>query len=190
MVKSMKILPVDYHGEKYGLSFRLVREEDSEFIVKVRNSPQVGSFLHKTTKNVKEQREWIKRYKMREKEGHEYYLIFFKDGVPVGLNRFYNIHDTTFTGGSWAMMPNLPFEVVLSVPLIMREIAFEEMGMMLEDCYDGVHIDNKKVIKFNKMFGCKEGKHTFNELGEFIGLTLTKEDFKANKPKLLKYIGY
>lgn len=183
-----RLLPANYHGKKYGLTFRLVNVEDAEFIAQVRNSPHVGAFLHKTSANVDVQKEWIRQYKKREEDGLDYYFIYFKKEKPIGLNRLYSFHDTTYTGGSWVMMPDTPVEAILATSLIQREIAFEELGMLLEDSYDGVHIDNKKVLKYNKMFGCKEGKHVFNDLGEFIRLTLTKEDFLANKQRLIKML--
>ena len=178
-------LPLDYHGQKYGLSYRFVNEGDAEFIYKLRSDPQLSKYIHDVRGGVEGQVEWIRKYKERESLGQEYYFIFYKDDKPVGLNRFYSFHDTTYTGGSWVMVPNSPMEVVLAVPLIMREIAFEEMGMTFEDNYDATHVDNKKVIKFNKMFGCKIYKHFMDVKGEYVAMSLTKEDFEANKPKLV-----
>jgi hypothetical protein len=79
-------------------------------------------------------------------------------------------------------------EVVLAVPLIIREIAFEELGMTFEDNYDATHVDNKKVIKFNQMFGSKIYKHFMDVKGEYVAMSLTKEDFEANKPRLVKML--
>ena len=150
-----KILPPDYNGERYGLKFRFVNEDDAGFVFKLRSDPNLAKYIHDIHGGVQEQIQWIRSYKERESEGKEYYFIFFKDGTPIGLNRLYSFHDTTFTGGSWVMAPNSPMEAVLATSLIQREIAFEELGMNLEDDYDATHVDNKKVIKFNKMFGCK-----------------------------------
>lgn len=179
------VLPADYCGKKYGLTYRFVNEGDAEFIYKLRSDPQLSKYIHDVHGGVEGQVEWIRKYKEREAVGQEYYLIYFKDGKPVGLNRLYSFHDTTYTGGSWVMVPNSPMEVVLAVPLITREIAFEELGMTFEDNYDATHVDNKKVIKFNKMFGCKIYKHFMDVKGEYVAMSLTKEDFEANKPKLI-----
>ena len=182
------ILPKDYHGERYGLTYRFVNEGDAEFIYKLRSDATLSKYIHDIHGGVVQQVEWIRNYKLREAEGKEYYLIFFKDEKPVGLNRLYSFHDTTYTGGSWVMVPKSPMEVVLAVPLIIREIAFEELGMTFEDNYDATHVDNKKVIKFNQMFGCKIYKHFMDVKGEYVAMSLTKEDFEANKPRLVKML--
>lgn len=183
-----RFLPANYHGARYGLTYRLVNEGDAEFIYKLRSNPLLSKFIHDVYGGVEQQVEWIRKYKEREVKGEEYYFIFFKEGKPVGLNRLYSFHDTTYTGGSWVMEPNSPMEDVLAVPLIIREIAFDELGMSFEDNYDATHVDNKKVIKFNKMFGCKIYKHFMDVKGEYVAMSLTKEDFEANKPKLLKML--
>lgn len=183
-----KILPPDFHDERYGLTFRFVNEGDAEFVYKLRSDPTLSKYIHDIHGGLEGQVEWIRKYKEREAAGQEYYFIFFKDGKPLGLNRLYSFHDTTYTGGSWVMVPNSPMEVVLAVPIIMREIAFEDLGMTFEDNYDATHVDNKKVIKFNKMFGCKIYKHFMDVKGEYVAMSLTKEDFEANKPRLVRML--
>lgn len=184
----IKKLPSNYHGKRYGLTYRLVNEGDAVFIYRLRSDETLSKYIHDIHGGVQDQVEWIRKYKEREVKGKEYYFIFHKDGSPVGLNRLYSFHDTTYTGGSWVMVPNSPMEVVLAVPLIIREIAFEELGMTFEDNYDATHVDNKKVIKFNKMFGCKVYKHFMDVKGEYVAMSLTKEDFEANKPRLVKML--
>lgn len=181
-------LPSNYHGERYGLTYRFVNEGDAEFIYKLRSDPQLSKYIHDVHGGVEGQIEWIRNYKEREAEGKEYYFIFFKDEKPVGLFRLYSFHDTTYTGGSWVMVPGSSVEVVLAVPLIMRELAFEELGMTFEDNYDATHVDNKKVIKFNAMFGCKIYKHFMDVKGEYVATSLTKEDFEERKPLLLSML--
>ncbi len=181
-------LPADYKGERYGLTYRFVDVSDAEFIYRLRSDPQLSKYIHDIYGGIQQQVEWIRAYKEREAKGQEYYFIFFKDNIPVGLNRLYSFHDTTYTGGSWVMVPNSPMEVVLAVPIIIREIAFEELGMTFEDNYDATHVDNKKVIKFNKMFGCKIYRHFMDVKGEYVAMSLTKEDFEANKPRLIKML--
>jgi len=184
-----KILPRNYSGSKYGLHFRFVNEDDAEFIYKLRSDKIISKYIHDIEGGVEQQREWIRSYKEREGQGKEYYFIFFKDDIAVGLFRLYSFNKTTFTSGSWVMVPDSPLDAVVAVPLIGREIAFYDLGMTYEDNYDACHVDNKKVIKFNLSFGCKIYKHFQDVKGEYVAMSLTKEDFEKNRPQLLKLIG-
>lgn len=185
-----RILPPDFTMEKYGLFARFVNEEDAGFIVALRTDDKLSRFIHSTDKDVNKQIEWIRNYKIRERKGEDYYFIFYKDGVRVGVNRMYCIHGTTFTTGSWVFSPEASSDCCIAASVMVRELAFEQMAMELEDGWDGVHVDNRKVIKFNKMVGLKETRRFMDVKGEYIAMQLTKEDFEKNKPKLLKYIGY
>lgn len=185
-----RLLPVDFNGCKYGLTYRLVQDSDAEYIFKLRTNEIISKYIHDVKGGVENQREWIKNYKMREEDGTDYYFIFFRDQKPVGLMRIYSIHDKTYTCGSWVMNPNSPIEDVVAVSTITREIAFEDIGFDFEDNYDACHVDNKKVIKFNLLIGMKKGKMFKDVKGDYIAMTLTKEDFEKNKEKMLKMIGY
>lgn len=185
-----RLLPADYNGEKYGLKFRLVNEDDAEFIFQLRSDETLSKYIHDVQGGVQGQVEWIKRYKIREEAGLDYYFIFYKENQPIGLFRLYSFHEKTFTSGSWVMKKGSPIESVLAIPLIIREMAFEDFGMELEDNYDACHVENKKVIQFNQKFGCKIYKHFQDVKGEYVAMSLTKEDFERNKPKLLKLMGY
>ena len=55
---------------------------------------------------------------------------------------------------------------------------------------NGVHVNNKKVIKFNKMIGLKEIARIKDVKGEYIAMELSKVDFEINKIRLLNLIGY
>lgn len=182
-------LPPDYQGTKYGLTFRFVNEDDAEFIYALRSDKKLSKYIHDIEGGVENQRKWIMKYKEKEKMGGEYYFIFFKDERPIGLFRLYSFKGTTFTSGSWVMAPNSPLDAVVAIPLICREIAFEKLGMEFEDNYDACHVDNKKVIRFNLMFGCKIYKHFQDTKGEYVAMSMTKEDFESHKGKILKLLG-
>ena len=185
-----RLFPKDFVANKYGLSFRFVNEGDAEFIYLLRSDPQISRYIHDIEGGVENQRQWIRKYKEREDRGEEYYFIFYRGEKKVGLCRIYSIKGTTFTSGSWVMAPDSSMEDIMAVPVITREFAFETLGLEFEDNYDACHVDNKKVIKFNLSFGCKIYKHFQDVKGEYVAMSLTKEDFELNKPKLLKRIGY
>ena len=183
-------LPENFELDRYGLHVRLVREEDAEFVVEMRTNPQNARFIHDTNPSIENQRAWIRQYMEREKEGEEYYFIFFDGNKPVGLYRLYSIHDLTYTGGSWICADNIPFEQAVATAVITREIAFEIIGFEYEDGFDGVHVDNKHVYKFNKMVGMHETGRFMDVKGEYIAMAMTKQEFEDKKGRLLKLIGY
>lgn len=179
-----------FESERYGLYYRLVDESDSEFIVKLRNDTSLSQYIHSSCKDVDSQNAWIRQYKLREQAGEDYYFVFFRDGIRVGLDRIYNIHNGIFTTGSWVFDKGASFECSVIAAIIVREIAFDELNLSFEDSFDGVHVDNKKVIQFNHLLGLKDGKHFIDEKGEYISQSLTKEDFHMNKSKILDLLGY
>lgn len=181
----IKKLPENFTWNKYGIFVRLVDEHDSEFIVKLRTDPLLGKFIHDTSSDVSKQEEWIREYKKREKEGLEYYFIFYKDGKPFGVNRLYHMeNEKRFTSGSWICLPDTSTEDVVASSLIPRIIAFEILGREMEFGVEGCHEDNKKVMKFNKMIGLKIKGTRKDEKGLYYTFNLTKEDFYKNKNKL------
>ena len=88
----MTKLPENFELDRYGLHVRFVREEDAEFILKLRLDPQNARFIHDTNPSVIEQKKWISQYKRREQMGGEYYFLFEFLGVPQGVYRLYNRH--------------------------------------------------------------------------------------------------
>ena len=184
-----RLLPKDFKYYKYGLSTRLVQESDAGFIFELRSNENFSKYIHDIKGGVENQREWIKNYKVREEEGTDYYFIFYRNNKPVGLARIYSIKGSTFTSGSWIMVPNSSVEDVVAVQIINREIAFELLNFEFEDNYDACHVDNKKVIKFNQMMGAKIYKRFQDVKGEYVAMSMTKEDFERHKIKMLKFIG-
>lgn len=183
------ILPENFTMEKYGLFARFVDEEDAEFIIKLRTDPVLGKWIHSTDCDLDKQREWIRAYKERERKGEDYYFIFYREGNPIGLNRLYHIHGTTFTTGSWVFLPKIPFECCIAASIMVRELAFETLNFEYEHAFDGVHVENKKVIKFNHMMGLKDLSLFEDVKGTYIEQSLTKVDFEKNKRRMLKLIG-
>ena len=146
----MKKLQPDFELERYGLRVRLVREEDAEFIVKVRTDSQNARYLGHTDNDVAKQVTWLKEYKKREAEAKEYYFIFFKNEIPIVLCRLYNIDwmHLTYTSGSWVSVPGSDYEAVMTCSVIVDEIALEMLNLIV--CYYDVRKDNKQVINFHR----------------------------------------
>lgn len=186
----MTKLPANFELDRYGLHCRLVNEGDAEFIVKLRTDPILSRYIHSTDGDVEKQKEWIRTYKNREVAGEDYYFVFYADGKPMGLFRIYSMHDDVFTAGSWLCEHGSTTEQVVATAIIIREIGFDILGCKLENGYDGVHVDNKQVYRFNKMIGMEETGRIHDVKGEYITMQLTKERFETYKKRLLRLIGY
>ena len=181
----MKKLPSNFVLDKYGLHARLVCEDDAAFIVKIRTNENLSRYIHKIDADVEKQKQWIRSYKEREHAGVDYYFIFFYEGLPVGLNRIYDIkEDGTFICGSFIFdSPDYKMASFASW-IIVREIAFGVLGLQMQDDYIGTHKNNKSVLAIQRMMGSKQYGEREDENGTYIISRLTKEDFYVNKAKI------
>mgnify|MGYP006084254503 CR=1 FL=1 len=175
-------LDKDFKLDKYGLSVRLVNQDDAEFIIGLRTNIKLGRFLNFTNNDIKNQKKWIRDYKIREKNGLDYYFIYTHNGERIGVNRIYNINGKTATAGSWVCSPHLPFEIPFITVIIIREIFFDILQLQI-DLFD-TRKENKKVIRMHKILGAHKIFENENDVYHY----LTVEDFKISKPKILEYI--
>lgn len=134
------------------MSLRFVEIEDAEFIHKLRNNDKLNKFLSKTSGDINDQREWIKNYKIREKEKIEYYFVIENCKIPIGVIRVYNIKNDTLEWGSWILDPEMsnPIFAIKSI-LMIYEFIFEVLK------YNNLHLEvrkgNKEVVMFHKGYG-------------------------------------
>ena len=178
----MKTLPSNFELDRYGLHVRLVREEDAEFILRLRTDEKLARYLHATDDNVEKQVEWIKQYKIREAAGEDYYFIYEKDGQTIGVNRIYDINydQEQATAGSWVCKAEGMMSIYTII--ILRDIMFDIMGAKC-DCFD-VRKGNKKVQRIHEMCGAQK----VSEDEQNYYYCLTSEDYKQNKEQILKLL--
>lgn len=181
----MKILPRDYTVNKYGLFARLVEETDAQFIVDLR-CDEHAKYMNSISNDVEKQKEWIRNYKKRERDGLDYYFVFYVYDRPIGLYRIYDIRGDVFSSGSWVFTQDSPMGAAFVAQVICREIAFEELGLEKEEVATAVHVDNVNVLKFNLYMGMKDIGRAMTEKGEYISLGLTKEDFEKYKIRAIR----
>jgi hypothetical protein len=138
---------------KYGLTFRLVKENDAAFILSLRTDETRAKHLSTTDNDLQKQIEWIRAYKEREKVGIEYYVLF-EDAKqqPLGVFRLYNINikDNSFTSGSWLIKPGCDEFIGLQSDLFIGFLAHEVLN--LNNCFFDVRKNNKKVLRYHKRF--------------------------------------
>lgn len=178
----MKTLPSNFELDRYGLHVRLVREEDAEFILRLRTDEKLARYLHATDDNVEKQVEWIKQYKIREAAGEDYYFIYDKDGQNIGVNRIYDINydQEQVTAGSWICKAEGMISIYTII--ILRDIMFDIMGAKC-DCFD-VRKGNKKVQRLHEMCGAQK----VSEDEQNYYYCLTSEDYEQNKEQILKLL--
>lgn len=145
----MNKLPSNFELDRYGLHVRLVREEDAEFIVRLRTDSRMSRYIHSTSDSVEKQRQWIVDYRQRESEGKEYYFIFSIDHENVGLARLYNIENGKFTSGSWLSCSEVIGGGVLC-DILSREIAFELYPDSIN--YFDIRKGNRNVIRYAQSY--------------------------------------
>ena len=180
----MTKLPPNFGLDRFGLHVRLVREEDAEFILKLRTDERLGRFIHPTSNDVEKQRQWIRDYKQREAQGIEYYFIYELNNERVGVNRLYDMKPDTqeFTSGSFVFKTGLPMEISTLSLIIMRDIAFDTLGY--ETNYSDVRLKNYHVRKSARLFGCTQ----YGETEESALYVVDKLTYKRNRQRLLKLL--
>ena len=182
----MRLLPPNFELEKYGLLVRLVREEDAEFIVKLRTNSIKARYISPTSADINGQREWTKSYKQREREGKDYYFMYIYNGKLAGVNRIYEIEGNHFIHGSWIFSDDVPPYCSLAAGIIAREIAFDTLGLEEEIDTAGVHNDNQGVLQYIKALGVEFTGTRMYPMGEYYTSKLSKETFNANKHKIIR----
>ncbi len=169
--------------EGKNINLELVQLEDAEFIYKLRTDENKSRFLSKISGTVKDQEEWIKKYKEREKQGIEYYFIIkSKNGEKLGTVRLYDFKGDSFCWGSWIIKENAPKFAAIESALQVYEFAFYKLGF--KRSHFDVRKQNIKVVNFHKKFGAKIVREDdLNYYFEF-----SKEDYEKIKPRYRKFL--
>ncbi len=175
----MNKLSKDFCINSFGLSVRLVTENDVDFILSLRTNKHLTRFIHQTDDDRKKQIEWIRNYKEREKEGREYYFIYFLNDKPVGVNRIYNIFEYYGTIGSWICTPGNEAEVSLATYILMFDLLFNHI--QLDITLFDVRKVNKHVWKLHKMLGAQ----SVGESDIDYYFTLNKQTYYKNREKII-----
>jgi hypothetical protein len=171
---------------KYGCKFRLVTEDDAEFIYTLRTTHLLSRFLREGTKNVMDQREWIGEYKKRETAGKEFYFICLDQETDLrqGLYRLYNLTDFEFESGSWIYLPKIDISKSILGDIALREIAFNSLNFdrgLLE-----IQKANKLVIKYTMGFS----PELIKEDNKYLYFSVSRDSFNYHKSEILRILGF
>jgi len=171
--------------EKFGLFFRPVEEYDATFILNLRTNPLLSKFLSETVPNIQGQKEWIRKYKNREKQNQEIYFIASdKIGGKLGLNRLYNFEKNCFEIGSWLYKPEIEMSIPILGDLACRDFGFEVLGFPF--CKFEVRKKNLSVVKYHLAFNPE--KIAESDLNYYF--KLSQKNYKQHRDKLLKILSY
>lgn len=182
------ILPSDFVLHKYGLDVRFVDQRDAEFILQLRTDPVKKMYIGKTDDTIESQLKWIDDYKLRQVQGTDYYFLYSFQNKPAGVNRIYDINGNHFIHGSWIFSNDVPPFCSLASAIIAREIAFDTLGLEVEEDTSGIHENNKNVLEVSKMLGVEFTGVRESDTGNFITGRLTKSAFEQNKSKIIRII--
>lgn len=137
------------------INLRVAEVNDAAFILQLRRLEHKNKFLSKVDNDLKKQKDWLGKYKVREKQGLEYYFIIeSKLGEMLGLVRIYDLKNDSFCWGSWLIKDNAPKTTAIESAIQVYEFGFAKLGFKQSHFY--VRKDNKKVIAFHLRFGAEQ----------------------------------
>ncbi|WP_025124802.1 GNAT family N-acetyltransferase [Myroides odoratimimus] len=146
------MLNKDFSLRMFDLDVRLVEDSDAEFIVGLRSDIERTTYMVSVENDINKQITWINNYKIQEKKGTDYYLLYLKNGVKIGVNRISHIDLVNKRGklANWIKIrsekgdANAMFKIWIY-------IYFEVLG--LDNFFSDVHIDNVRCLSYFKECG-------------------------------------
>jgi len=169
--------------EGRNIKFRLIGENDAEFIVELRCDEFKNRYLSTVKNDVQTQVNWIKEYKFREEKGEEYYFVIEdKNGDRLGCLRLYDFRNDSFCWGSWIIKGGSPSWTAVESALLVYEYAFYKLGF--NKSHFEVHKKNTKVVSFHTKFGAK----IVSENDTFFFFNYSKEAYEEIRGKYTKYL--
>jgi len=169
---------------RYGQSYRLVEEEDHEFIFLLRTDKERCRHLSVTGEDPESQRIWIRNYKLRERSGDEFYFIAIDpdNNEQLGVFRLYNFTCSTFGTGSWLYKPGLKTQPIIG-NIVGKEIGFD--FLQYDKCRFDVRKANSTILAYHKLFNPEQIDE--DELNFYF--ELSKSCFENTKSRILKLFG-
>ena len=126
---------------------RPVTASDAQFIVNIRNDPNLNRFLNEIHNDATKQSEWLEAYFAR--HGDYYFVVESTNGAARGLISLYDVNDLTGEWGRWIV--NAAPTVSVESSLLIYKFAFEIIG--LDSVYCRTVATNVNVISFHDSCG-------------------------------------
>lgn len=177
----------DFDLKASTIYFRLVSEDDAEFICSLRNDEKLNTYISSSTADVDAQRDWIKTYKIKEFLAQEFYFIICKnqDDQPIGTVRLYDFKESpkSFCWGSWILNENKTKYAAVESALLVYEAGFSTLGF--EQSHFDVMKGNDKVHSFHLKMGAK--KTSEDEINVYY--IFPKTQYQQNKIHYKRFLG-
>lgn len=160
--------------ERFGIKLRLVEESDAAFILELRTDERNSRYISPTENSLEHQIDWIRKYKVREEQGQEYYFIASDlSGVQFATFRLYPWRDGEMEVGSWVSKPghDKPWNI-LRMLMTMQSYFYDQLG--LEKVMYRVKKENRAMNKFVSL----GGRVPFEEDEEFFYYYFTGQDLR------------
>ena len=136
------------------IRFRLVDEDDADFILSLRIDPEKNRFISPVENDLDAQKKWITDYKEREKRKKEFYFIIESlDGEKLGTIRLYDFRGDSFCWGSWVLKNDAPAYAAVESALMIYHIAIYDLGF--RQSHTDVRKNNTAVKNFLLQFGAE-----------------------------------
>ena len=156
------------------VNLRPVTKEDAEFILEIRNNPEISKFLPSLNATVDQQQSWID--KQRNDINSYYFIIEDKTKMRIGTTSVYNIIENRFCSFGNSIQNS-------EAALMLDDFIFQKLGINYLDIW--VYKDNKSVLALNKGLGCVwEGEGEDEKGIPYLYGTLTKEGFDIKSQKI------
>lgn len=171
---------------------RPVTEEDAEFIVKLRNQQQ-SRFIHKTSPDVENQRQWIREYLKRDNE--YYWITETNDHVLTGTHSLYHYvaERQEIESGRWVRMAGAPSGNMFAGRIQINDFVFRDLGM--KRLVFDTAVTNKQVRKYHNICGAIEERIEHDGIilnGEPVDLVWfveTPESWEKVRPRIVRLAG-
>lgn len=165
------------------VNLRSVKEEDAEFILNIRNNPNISKYLPKLNVSVEQQKNWIA--KQRSDKDSFYFVIEDKSSKVIGTISVYNIVNNHSEVGRFCSLGNSIQNS--EAALLQDDFIFYYLKLDYLDIW--VYKGNKPVLALNKGFGCIWEGENKDENGEpFLYGKLTKENYEIKSKKIRRNI--
>lgn len=129
------------------VTLKYARIEDAEFILEIRQDPNLTRFLPRLDITIERQENWLR--KQQNSKDDYYFIVWRNDGTALGTIRVYDIKEDEGETGSIAIKGSIAEK--LEAKVLMDTFIFETLG--LNRIHNIVRVDNTPIINFSEMFG-------------------------------------